>query len=364
MLAGAGLDAKIRPVLPRTYCGCRSRLRRIAGASLESRPITARGPHGEALTIDVAIGGDPTARQVLLVLSGVHGVEGFAPSAIQCELLGRSIPPGVRVVVVHAANPWGMAWHRRQNESNVDLNRNWSRDRITPPDRGPGYADLHHLLVPGGDVLPSRESFLDGIAALRERHGISWLRAAISGGQYTHPDGLYFGGEREEASTRLLRSLAETHLSSAELVLTVDLHTGHGKHGTYTLLSHVPAGTGGDAWLRRHFDEQCIEVTVANPDATAAPKVGQLAKGLGELVGAEYHDVTFELGTFQETRMILAERAEHWVHFHGDRNDPAHAAAVWEHRICSTPDDREWERQALAHGRRVLDQALTAVAAG
>lgn len=352
-------------MLSRTYDECRARFRcaaREAGAYTESHPIEARGPDDAALTIDVACVGDPAARRVLVVLSGVHGVEGFAPSAIQCALLGRPVPAGVRLVVVHAVNPWGMAWYRRQNESNVDLNRNWARDRVEPP-VNTGYAEVHHLLVPGGTGLPSTESFLDGTRVLRKRNGVDWLRAAISGGQYSHPDGLYFGGARDEPSTCRLRSIAQAHLSTADLVVAVDLHTGHGAFGTCTLLSHVPAGTVGDAWLQGCFSAERIEVTVGNAEATSAPKVGQLAKGLGQLIpAAEYHDVTFELGTFDELRMILAERAEHWVHFFGDRHDPAHAAAVWEHRICSTPDDPEWERSALDHGHRVLDQAITAVA--
>jgi hypothetical protein len=59
--------------------------------------------------------------------------------------------------------------------------------------------------------------------------------------------------------------------------------------------------------------------------------------------------------------MILNERAEHWVHFHGDRTDPEHARIVWEHRCGSTPDDPEWERFARSHGMEVLDAAHAAV---
>lgn len=352
-------------MLPLTYDECRALFRRAAlaaGAVLDAYPIEARGPNGQELTIDVAIAGEPDGPGVLVVLSGVHGIEGFAPSAIQCELLGRSLPPATKVVAVHAVNPWGMAWWRRQNENNVDLNRNWSRDAHRPPANS-GYEELHPLLVPGGHELPSADAFLDAIAPFREQHGIAWIRDAVSRGQYTHPDGLYFGGAGLEASTQILRSVAQAHLAGAEVVLTVDLHTGHGKFGTFTLLSHVPSGTDGDRWLRRWFDDDHIEVTAGNPDATSATRVGQLAKGMADvLTDTDYHDVTFELGTVGSTRMILAERAEHWVHRHGDRDEPVHAAAIWEHRVCSTPDDPEWERLALEHGRRVLDQALTAVA--
>lgn len=75
------------------------------------------------------------------------GVEGFANSAIQCELLARPTRADVTVVVVHAVNPSGMAWWRRQNENNVDLNRNcWWDFAVAPPN--PGYAEVHDLLMP------------------------------------------------------------------------------------------------------------------------------------------------------------------------------------------------------------------------
>ncbi|MCU0261912.1 MAG: M14 family metallopeptidase, partial [Ilumatobacteraceae bacterium] len=336
----------------------------LSGAATEAHPIEARGPSDERLTVDVARTGRADAERVLLVLSGVHGVEGFASAAIQCELLERigadGAPDDAAIVLVHAVNPWGMAWWRRQNESNVDLNRNWARDRHDPP-ANDGYADLHHLLVPDGDEPPTPESLLDPLRTFIDRHGIGWVRDAISRGQYSHPDGLYFGGDRVEASTRILADIARRHLAGARRVLTVDLHTGHGAAGTYTLLSQARLGSPDDEWLRRHFDPDRIEATVDNPDATTPAKVGQLAIGLAELLPAtEHHAVTFELGTVPNTRMILAERAEHWVHRHGDRTHPAHAALVWEHRICSTPDDPEWVATALAHGRTVLTAALSA----
>jgi hypothetical protein len=71
-----------------------------------------------------------------------------------------------------------------------------------------------------------------------------------------------------------------------------------------------------------------------------------------------------ELGTISDTRMIVNERAEHWVHFHGDRSTPAHARIVWDHRCGSTPDDPDWERSARAHGVVVLDAARGALVQG
>jgi len=146
-------------------------------------------------------------------------------------------------------------------------------------------------------------------------------------------------------------------------VLVVDLHTGHGGFGTYTMLSHVEPDHPDDTWMRDVFGAERVECTAA-ADATTGPKHGQIALGLADVVpGARWRTVTMELGTISDTRMIINERAEHWVHFHGDRSNPQHARIVWDHRCGSTPDDAEWERSARAHGVAVLDAARVAVSA-
>ena len=57
-----------------------------AGARLEVLPLEAKGPDGQELTIDIAWIGTDTPNRLLVHSSGLHGVEGFAGSAIQ---LGR-----------------------------------------------------------------------------------------------------------------------------------------------------------------------------------------------------------------------------------------------------------------------------------
>ena len=96
----------------------------------------------EAYSIDVAVL-EGAADVVLLHISGTHGVEGHAGSAIQRRLLRRvssagslqnymaSIAEGCKdgdlvptVVLVHALNPYGFVMGRRVDQDNVDLNRN------------------------------------------------------------------------------------------------------------------------------------------------------------------------------------------------------------------------------------------------
>ncbi len=58
---------------------------------------------------------------------GLHGVGGFPGSAIQLQFLNElpEVRRGGAIVLGHILNPYGMAWIRRFNENNVDLNRNF-----------------------------------------------------------------------------------------------------------------------------------------------------------------------------------------------------------------------------------------------
>ena len=111
-----------------------ARVKFLAACDAASVPVEhfrnpETGPNGEPLYTDVAVLGPNDAERVLLLCSGTHGVEGFAGSAIQTGLLSEEItarlPDGVRLVMIHALNPFGFAHLRRVNEDNVDLNRNF-----------------------------------------------------------------------------------------------------------------------------------------------------------------------------------------------------------------------------------------------
>ncbi len=354
--------------LPLTYDECRARFGRAAterGVTIGSHPIAARGPEGQRLTIDTAWLGSDRPRRALVVLSGVHGVEGFIGSVLQTDLIARRrpdlIPRDVGVLLVHAVNPWGMAWWRRQNESNVDLNRNWRRDDGVPFDND-AYDEVHDLACPDTPDIPPVDQLLAKAQALVEARGLAWVRDGITAGQYRHADGLHYGGARTEESNRILERVLPTALAAVERVLVVDLHTGHGPKGEVTMLSDQPPVSPQDVFLRATFDR--VEATTGNPDATTGPKAGQIAHGVrAALSNASCCSTTLEFGTSSDLEQLQATYQEQWVHRRGDRSNPAHLAAVWNYRCCFTPDDREWERIALRAGRDHLDRSLAALEA-
>lgn len=384
-----------RPRLAVTHGECRARFARAAdGLAVRNDPIDARGPDGERLAVDSVWVGERRPRAALVVLSGVHGVEGFVGSAVQCALLDRlaASPPaaGTAVLVVHGVNPWGMAWLRRQNESNVDLNRNWQRDAAGAPagnaslPDNEAYDELHPLLCPHGDTLPSAAALLAAVGALVDERGLAWVRDGITRGQYRHADGWHYGGSRTEQSTATVEQLAG-ELVGVERAVVIDLHTGHGPHGRLTLLSDQPPGSPQDRVLRElagaagdpdpagdhaagdhaaGASAAAVEATVGNAAATTGVKSAQIANGIRALLGADRcHATSAEFGTTDDIEQLTATYLESWVRRHGDLTRPEHAAVVRAYWRCFTPDDAAWEAACLGAGAALLDRALRWVGA-
>ncbi len=65
--------------------------------------------------------------KLLVISSGVHGVEGYPGSAVQQmflnELLSSDVISEMGVLIIHGVNPYGFKFQRRVSENNVDLNR-------------------------------------------------------------------------------------------------------------------------------------------------------------------------------------------------------------------------------------------------
>lgn len=92
--------------------------------------VYKKTPTGE-LAVDYADWPARAAHKTLiLVNSGIHGIEGFVGSAVQRQWLNQlkksPTPPEIGILMIHGLNPFGFQNQRRVNENNVDLNRNFA----------------------------------------------------------------------------------------------------------------------------------------------------------------------------------------------------------------------------------------------
>ena len=337
------------------YAAARARFlaaARAAGATLESLPLPATGPGGEKLSIDVARLGSPEATRVLLHTSGLHGVEGFAGSAVQLAALERApaVPAGGAVVLAHVLNPYGMIWLRRANENNVDLNRNF----LAAGERWEGapvlYSRLDPLLNPPTPPAPDRFRWRLTVAALR--HGPRALKQAIAEGQYEFPRGLFFGGRMLEAGPRLYLDFLRRSLARAEYLLAIDLHTGLGPRAGETLILEAGAGVTPVAELGRGLGGGLV-------DPAAGRALYRIRGGMGDalratLPRARSDFLLQEIGTCPARAVLAALREENRCHHHGGRlTDPAKQALLEVFR----PSSPKWRRQAVEKGSRLLQAA-------
>ena len=326
---------------------------RRAGASLDALRLEARGPLQEDLTIDIASLGERGAQRVLLHTSGMHGVEAFAGSAVQLAILANppALPAGCGLVLVHALNPYGMAWLRRANENNVDLNRNFLR-RDERWEGAPAlYPRLDPLLNPHS--APAPDGFRLRLALLALRHGPRPVRQAIAEGQYEFPRGLFFGGKSLEPGPRLYLDWLRRNLSQAARLFALDFHTGLGRKGDATLI--LEPGTGATP-------APALANALGNPlvDPAAGQAVFRIRGGMGgalpqALPGARIDFVLQEIGTYPALHVLQALREENRCHHYSaaGTHHPARLALL----EALSPASANWRRRAVVHGLTLLHAA-------
>ena len=340
-----------------------------AGAvDLRAYPHPLNGPMSEMLATDVAWFGPRDAHALLVTISATHGVEGFCGSAVQVDWMQRienkPLPNGTAVLHIHALNPYGFAWIRRVNEDGVDLNRNFVEFAM-PLAANPGYDELHSALLPQDVDAPSVAAADALIGAYGAKHGTRALEMAVSGGQYTHPDGLFYGGTAASWSRRTVESIIDDFdLRARDLVAVIDIHTGLGPFGTGEVICDHPTGSPelarGRAWYGAAMTEPALGTS------TSVPKVGLLDYGWMNALGSAVTFVTLEFGTYPVEEMFRQLRADHVLHRAGfaDWNDEAVRTIKTALKRHFCPDDETWGDLVIARAREVLGQGMQGLAAG
>lgn len=348
---------------PNDYFAARERFVALAnkgGANVGKHPLAARGPRSELLSIDTAYFGDPSPSRVLLVSSGIHGVEGLAGSAIQQRFLDElpnapALSEGCGILLVHALNPYGFAWLRRANENNVDLNRNG-----LPSFPGPtndAYAKLATLLSPRSSRAKAN-FFTARLLLCALRYGPHTLLQAVAGGQYAFPQGLFYGGSEQQESIRVFTQiLGGPPIARARRLLHIDLHTGLGAYGRYKLL---PAHVQDPSALRdlgAWFGNQAV--TASRRRGTGAYEVSGHIGALSARILSEtrVYALTLEFGTYSLLRVIRCLRQENWLHHHGTKDSVPHRRSKTEMAQCFCPREPGWRQRVLEQGATVLKQA-------
>ena len=316
------------------------------------------GPEGESLITDTVWIGSKDASRVLVLIGGTHGVEGFAGTAVQIDLLRLItagvvvIPANTAVLMIHALTPWGYAWQRRCDADGVDLNRN--------------IVDFSRPLPENKDYELLRETFYwpDAIqrkhrlAEFERQHGRAALEKAISGGQYSDPAGPFYGGKAPAHGRLVTEDLIRKYNLHGRDLAVIDVHTGLGSYGYGEIIcDHDPNSEG--TFAARHWYGDSVALPLLGT-SSSVPKTGLLDYAWHTIMNERSCYITLEFGTFSTDQLfeILLRDHQLWAQPDSEQARPEHSKVMRGH-FC--PDDRGWREMVLFRARQVIAQALRGV---
>jgi Protein of unknown function (DUF2817) len=370
-----------------------------AGAELLFLPVT------EELGTDIAIlRGTTLSKRFLIHLSGIHGVEGYAGSAVQSAALqyfghlsqtkkpvkedgSAEVPSDAypTIVFVHAMNPYGFANNRRVNEDNVDLNRNFLTEeefkkvQARSPNYA-GYMDLDTLINPKSQVsnnIAVNDAFniFRTLLALG-RYGLLHLKKALVSGNYHKKNGVGFGGFAMSQSAKNLIGLVQGDVLSiqdAEQVVLVDVHTGLGPTGVDTIFTNPPEAL-------EHFPTEKVTVEGSKKESVTggihaaldakrmkeddamSGDVGQTISGFCDTYLSQGLDkekvvcLVQEFGTVSPVVVGMTMIAENYAHHYGSAEEKE--LYKKRYRDCFYVDTESWRRSVLRRGVSIIRQAV------
>ena len=339
-----------------------------AGLTVDSHVHPLKGGEGEEIAMDVALDGAADAKQLLMVTSACHGVEGHCGSGVQVfslyddEWRDKARAAGVAVLYVHALNPHGFSHGRRVTNENVDLNRNFS-DYTKPLPVNAAYAELHALLLPA--AWPPTPDNQEAINAWIATHGVAAYQAAVTGGQYQFEDGLFFGGKAPTWSNQTFRKVLRTHAQSARGLAWIDLHTGLGPNGLgeriFAARDDKAAYARANAWWGT---PEMPVTSIYDGSSTSAFLTGLMCGAIyDECPAADYTGIALEYGTQPIMEVTGALRADHWLYQHPEA--PAELASSIRARMLEAfyTDTDAWKGQIISQARQAMFQAVDGLTA-
>jgi len=318
------------------------------------------GPDSQSLYLDwIRLGRVANPEVMLVLISGTHGVEGLAGSAIQCSQWSNLVDnlqqkPELGVIVIHALNTWGVAWFRRSDHEGIDLNRNFV-DFTKPLPTNQAYQLIHR------DLFDNPKSSVQRcLTHWSTKLGSNVFEEVITRGQYHFPEGLFYGGRTSSWSRIMLEKLCNIEaLHLAKRIAVVDLHTGLGPYGNGEIINDHSPGTPGFRCVEQWYGNEARSALLG--ESYSPPKTGLLDYFWHTQIGERGCFVTLEFGTYELTD-LLVRSCEEQRYFNSCSHDQQmrdiRHPTVDALRDFFYPQDSKWQELILNRAQTVIELAL------
>lgn len=345
---------------------------------LYSYPLAGEASENEDLYIDtIYIPSTDEQTNLIVLTTGVHGIEGYIGS-VMLDVFWNEIYPDIDntntgVLVVANVNPYGMKYHRRYNENNVDLNRNFILDwESFDLSVNKDYPNVETFLGPQkkmGNIFWHEADFYTSMIGQIISNGVDSISNALLGGQYEYAEGVYYGGIEDQESTVYLKDVFKQTLeSNYKNIVHIDIHSGYGPRYNMVIFNSV-FDTASEAETREMFGYDNI---IAYDSEAFYPTTGDTTDfyyRLKEKLDTDnsLFSTCFEFGTIGDgfldsvisMKYTIEENQNHW---YPSDNTTTNEIIKERYQELFYPTEKEWREKTVAdfaaacHG--VLDAKL------
>lgn len=326
-------------------------------------------PNGTKIHTSVAWLGAKDAKTVLLIVSGTHGNEGWAGSAIQIDSLQRgvfnSLPDNTAVMMIHLINPWGCAWGRRENEDNADLFRDLIYYKPELYSTDIRFTDDLAAALSLTDYSPESRSHSETLTEdFIRTNGEAELINIMRAGQFRYPEAPCYNGGGISWSFRLYKDLVQRYLSQARQVFCIDIHTAFGEYGDGILIPYYKPDGPDKAkfdYLQKTYGSEKLYVGGFDPGIPSHPRMPyEIATDF--VPGLEMIATGLEFGTYDWDDAINLIKYMNYLFTKGDPLNPERPDLVEQYNKLCYPDKDDWREMVITRGREVINQTLAGMA--
>ena len=275
------------------------------------------------------------------------------------------------VLVVANVNPYGMKYMRRYNENNVDLNRNfimdWERFDLSS---NKDYPKVKSFLEPVGKIGNAfwhEVGFYLSLAKEAIFTGADVISDALLTGQYESPQGVYYGGTGDEASTSYLKGVFNDCLDGEyENIVHIDIHSGYGPRYNMVIFNSIYE-TMTEAETKKAFG---YDYVISHDSESFYATTGDTTDYFYRLAESKNTDkelfsTCFEFGTigdeFMDTILSLKytvdENRNHWY----PTESKTTAEVVKENYYeLFYPTEKEWREKTIEDFKTATEGVLNA----
>ncbi len=265
------------------------------------------------LTIDLCyVPAQKESKRLLLLTSGVHGIEGFTGHAVQSFFIKELMPSSIDnnstgVLIIHGINPYGFKYERRVSETNVDMNRNFDIDDSLFSINNVSYTKINDFLNPTKPFSSMDiNNILFPVKAVFKiaQYGMSVLRQAIIQGQYRYKKGIFFGGSKFEPQKNSMEILLKECIAYYKNILVIDIHTGYGERNRLHLFGNSDVNDKARVGIERVF--KGYKIDGAHNSKKFYTVSGSFTEYVSKLCEQEqtYIPMAFEFGTLNSHKTI------------------------------------------------------------